>query len=252
MQHTILKAVRTLDEFDVHLFCDFGLGVELQDFTEPALSPLECYDILRRYEKKFEDFHGVKAMHGSFLDVDIASFNMDFARYSKNLYARDLFFAQVLQLDYIVFHGNIKSRIVNPAAWKLFIKLQKEFFIEALAATGYQGTVVLENILEDSPEPLFALVSGIDSPQVKVNFDFGHAKLSKLRIEMWIEKLAPQLSYVHAHSNDGVHDLHHAISFDDAQCLVKALRENNVSVPICLEYWDCDIQSEMLRLKDIL
>lgn len=252
MKRKPVKAIRTIDEFDASFFSDLQLGVELQDFTEPALPDFAVYKMLRRYERKLADFHFTKAMHGSFLDVDIASFNLDFARYSKKLYLRDLFFAKVLDLDYVIFHANTKLRYANQNAFTVFANLQKDFFAEALDATGFSGTVVLENVLDAAPTYILSLLNTIRLPQVKMNFDFGHAKLSSTPIADWIAATADKIGYVHLHSNNGIDDVHNPVTAEDAALLTKILDEYTIQVPLSLEYWDCDLKHEIERLKNLL
>ena len=116
MNAKLLKAVRTIDEFDENLFTDLGIGVEIQDFTEPALSHYEMYKTISQYQKKLQGFSMPIALHGSFLDVDIASFNRDIAQYSERLYLRDLFFAKLLNTSHIIFHANVTCSKKKMAA----------------------------------------------------------------------------------------------------------------------------------------
>lgn len=252
MKRKLLKAVRTIDEFDAALFRDLQIGVELQDFTEPALPDCELYKTLNAYEKKLASFPFIKSMHGSFLDVDIASFNLDFARYSKKLYMCDLFFAKVLNLDYLVFHANTKLRYANKQAFDFCVQLQKDFFAEAIDATGFSGTVVLENVLDVSPTLIVKLLDAIQIQNVKMNFDFGHAKLTPTTIEDWIVASASHVGYVHLHSNNGIEDEHKPVTESDAAMLTKILDKYSLQVPLSLEYWGCDIKNEVARLQNIL
>lgn len=248
----MLKAVRTIEEFDCELFEELNIGVELQDFTEPVLSDFEIYKTLNRYEKAFAGFTNLKAMHGSFLDVDIASFNMDFAKYSKKLYTRDLFFAKLLHLDFLIFHGNVKLKYANKTAWEFFMQLQKDFFAEAIEATGFSGMIVLENVLDTSPKLILELLKTIAHPNVKMNFDFGHAKISPTPIETWIAEGREYISYLHIHSNNKEDDNHAPLTTDDTKNLIKILDKYNLQVPLCLEYWNCDLQKEIKRLEHLI
>ena len=52
MKNKLIKAVRTIADFDLNLFNELNLGLELQDFTEPCLTDSEIYSLLNEYEKK--------------------------------------------------------------------------------------------------------------------------------------------------------------------------------------------------------
>lgn len=250
MKLRLLKAVRTIEEFDEKLFSDYGIGVELQDFTEPCLSDYEVFKTVLAYEKKLFNFSACTALHGSFLDMDIASFNRDIAKYSERMYLRDLFFAKVLDIDYVIFHANIKA-CANKTAHDYFMNLQKDFFDKAIDATGFKGTVVLENVTEKNPNLILTLVEKINHPQVKINLDIGHAKLSEVGIEKWIADTKNFLAYMHLHTNDCVEDLHAPISSTEAKDIFSILAKYNCNVPISLEYWNCNILDEVNKLKGI-
>ena len=51
MKNKLIKAVRTIADFDLNLFNELNLGLELQDFTEPCLTDSEIYSLLNEYEK---------------------------------------------------------------------------------------------------------------------------------------------------------------------------------------------------------
>lgn len=93
MKNKLIKAVRTIADFDLNLFNELNLGLELQDFTEPCLTDSEIYSLLNEYEKKLPSLKGIKSMHGSFIDLNIASFNRDIAAYSRKC-TRGIYFLQ--------------------------------------------------------------------------------------------------------------------------------------------------------------
>ncbi|PIE98318.1 MAG: hypothetical protein CR988_03210 [Treponema sp.] len=252
MSSFILKAVQTIDEFDASLFNDFNIGVELQDFTEPCLTEIEICRTLCRYEKAFSKFLGKKSMHGSFIDVNLASFNRDIAKYSQNLYTRDLFFAKVLNLDYVVFHSQTMPWFSDNQIWDLFVKSNADFFHEAIDASGFKGIVVLENVVDKTDKFISSLIRKINHPQVKLNLDTGHANLSRQSTGDWIKNNTDILSYMHLHSNNGCADLHNPVTEEDAELVFSTLEKYNLEISVCLEYQNVDLKDEAKRLEKIL
>ena len=248
MKNKLIKAVRTIADFDLNLFNELNLGLELQDFTEPCLTDSEIYSLLNEYEKKLPYLKGIKSMHGSFIDLNIASFNRDIAAYSRKMYKRDLFFAKLLNLDFIIFHTQIMPWFKEDFKFDLFLKSNAEFFNEAVENSGFKGCVVLENVCEKDSRLSAKLIEAAASPQVKLNLDWGHALVSGEKLENWFSNNQKHIAYMHLHSNDGKSDLHNPVSKEDFTKLSKLLEKYRLNCPICLEYWDIDIKKEMERI----
>lgn len=76
-------------------------------------------------------------------------------------------------------------------------------------AEQYDCRLALENIYEESPETLVALVEQLDSPWFGHCFDIGHWRLfGRLSQERWLAVVAGRLLHLHLHDNRGVNDDH--------------------------------------------
>ena len=70
-------------------------------------------------------------------------------------------------------------------------------------------TIAVENIFEDEPSTLRALLEAIDSPLFRHCFDVGHWKLfHKVGMEEWFAELGEFIAEVHVHDNNGRRDDH--------------------------------------------
>ena len=71
-------------------------------------------------------------------------------------------------------------------------------------------TVYLENVMENSPELLRDIVTGVNDRRLRACLDVGHAFSHGpgAPLTEWIDALAPYLAHVHIHSNDGGTDRH--------------------------------------------
>lgn len=105
----------------------------------------------------------------------------------------------------VIIHGGYSPRIYYPVwyveqsidFWKVFLK----------DAPGVP--VVLENVLEETPDLLLDIVKGVDHPQLKLCLDVGHVNAySKIPAMDWLTQWAPYLSHFHIHNNDGSWDSH--------------------------------------------
>lgn len=251
MERKILKCISTIDEFNIDEYQRLSIGVEIQDFTEPNLIEEEIRTTLDRYKELFKGFTGIKAMHGPFLDLKPASPDLEIQRVSYNKYLRTLNLATELDMDYIVFHSQINP-FLNESSLSNLNNLQSRDFWHKIMkkAMDFKGVVLIENVFERNPEMLKELIEEIDLPNIKVNLDLGHARLGTVSLEMWIRELKNHLSYIHLHSNNGIHDQHHVPTEIEINALVNLLRKYNIDPVISLEYKtnDPSREIELLRL----
>ena len=76
-------------------------------------------------------------------------------------------------------------------------------------AERYDCRLALENIYEDTPATLTALVDRLDSPWFGHCFDIGHWRLFGTTAQAdWLARIAPRLLHLHLHDNRGVNDDH--------------------------------------------
>lgn len=250
MERTILKCIRTIDDFKIDECRQYGVGVELQDFTEPNLSVDQINSIISAYKNLFKEYKCVKSMHGPFLDLKPASPDKDIRMVSYNKYKQALTIAKELNLDYIVFHSQINPYINDPIMTDLNNYMARQFWHEILMEIDYQGIVLLENIFEETPYMLKDLIDRIDLPNVKVNFDLGHARLGTVSMEKWFKVLRDDIAYIHLHSNDGVYDQHKMPTDVELLAMLNLLNKYNLNPVISLEYFPEKIGREIGILND--
>ncbi|WP_243370315.1 sugar phosphate isomerase/epimerase family protein [Geotalea sp. SG265] len=70
-------------------------------------------------------------------------------------------------------------------------------------------TIAVENIFEEEPSTLVALLEAIDSPRLRHCFDVGHWNLFKtVGMDEWFAALGPYIAESHIHDNQGTRDDH--------------------------------------------
>lgn len=108
----------------------------------------------------------------------------------------------------VVIHGGYNPRIYYPV-WYMeqSILFWKEFLKDD---PGVE--IVLENVLEETPDMLLEIVKGVEHPQLRLCLDVGHVNAySQIPVTEWVEQWAPYLSHFHIHNNDGSWDSHSAL-----------------------------------------
>lgn len=245
----ILKTVRDIDEFHIELFQRLDIGVEIQDFTEPNLTRKEMVSIIDGYRKVFSRFEGIKALHGPFLDLKPASPDLQIREVSYKRYLNAIYAAEQLGIDYIIFHSQINPSLNEPFIENLNNRQSKEFWVKILKETGYRGTILVENIFEESPEMLKKYIETVNMPNVRINLDIGHSKLGKVDLEYWIRELRDYIEYIHIHSNRGVYDEHISPSTEEIEKLYFLLDKYDIDPLLSLEYKIEYLEEEIGRYR---
>ncbi|ACM18931.1 TIM barrel protein, AP endonuclease family 2/xylose isomerase-like family [Geotalea daltonii FRC-32] len=76
-------------------------------------------------------------------------------------------------------------------------------------AEGIGCTIAVENIFEEEPSTLVALLEAINSPRLRHCFDVGHWNLFKtVGMEEWFAALGSYIAETHIHDNHGFRDDH--------------------------------------------
>jgi len=74
---------------------------------------------------------------------------------------------------------------------------------------GTETIIALENVYETEPDQILFLLTALASPRIRFCFDTGHFNVfARTPLRLWIEKLAPFISQIHIHDNDGTRDAH--------------------------------------------
>lgn len=245
----LVKCINYIDKLDMNEIkaLDLNLGIEIQDFTEPNLKDLEIKRILRDYKKAFEDFHGIRALHGPFLDLKPASPDVLIQEISYKRYLDTLKYAKELDMDYVIFHSQINPYLKEPFLRKLNNTQVKEFWNEITQEMDFEGIIVIENIFEQTPTMLKEYIEEVNLPNIKINLDIGHAKLGEVDLEEWIRELKDHIAYMHIHSNDGIYDKHQSPTVEEIHHLYDLLEKYDIDPVLCLEYTVDDFPKEIKK-----
>ena len=73
--------------------------------------------------------------------------------------------------------------------------------------------VSLENVMEETPDSLLAIVTQVDDPRLRLCLDVGHVNCySSVPAIQWMAQWGDALSHLHLHNNDAAADRHAALS----------------------------------------
>lgn len=186
-------------------------GIEIQNYDRRGvISETVWHEVLAEHRRLRSLLPGRLAVHGPFVGLDYT--------YKDHLLREavrkrlDMTFEMVciLRPDTLVLHSGCPEQMVRfglidtwldqaTSFWKVEIKRYEKIGVR----------VVLENIVESTPELLIRLVDAVGSNFLGICFDIGHATLcSQLPPSHWVERIGSRLYHVHLHDNNGQTDEH--------------------------------------------
>lgn len=108
----------------------------------------------------------------------------------------------------VVIHGGYQPRMYYRQ-W--YVEQSVAFWREFLREDpGVE--IVLENVLEETPDMLTEILRKVDHPQLRMCLDVGHVNVySSIPVLDWLEECGSYLDHFHVHNNDGSWDTHSAL-----------------------------------------
>jgi sugar phosphate isomerase/epimerase len=148
-------------------------------------------------------------IHAPFMDLSPGSPEKLLRDATLHRFFQILDVARILTPEVIVFHPGYDR-------WRYGDILDKwlGYSIETWQAVlergaGLECIIAIENIFEEEPSPLLALLEAVDSPRFRHCFDVGHWNLfHKVGMEEWFASLGGWIAETHIHDNKGLRDDH--------------------------------------------
>ena len=150
-------------------------------------------------------------IHGPFMDLSPGGVDRRVKEVTFDRLLKTLELAHFFKPKAIVFHpgyerwkfdGNVKLWLESSLqTWRPLVKEAEEL--------GF--TLAIENVFEESPDPLKTLLEEIDSTHFRFCFDTGHYHaftLAKTPLSDWLETLGKYMVEVHLHDNHQEMDEH--------------------------------------------
>ena len=181
--------------YEVTAFC---VAAALEDGAAAAAAERETADIRRLW------------LHAPFAELHPCAIDPLVRDVALRRYRQTIAMARRLGITRVVIHDGFVPFVYFPE-W--FVEQSVDFWRGFLPEVPPDMTIALENVMDDSPDMLAAIMEGVDDPRLGVCLDVGHANttVSKTPPMDWITPLAPWLRHVHIHNNFGDWDLHNPL-----------------------------------------
>lgn len=149
------------------------------------------------------------SIHAPFMDMSPGAVDAKVRAVTLERFSRIMEIAEILSPKAIVFHsGYEKWRYAHRVdIWLEGSLITWQPIIEKATRQGTR--IAIENIFEDEPSNLVALMDKLYSENFGICFDTGHCNLfSRVPLEEWLETLTPYIFELHLHDNDKSFDQH--------------------------------------------
>lgn len=148
-------------------------------------------------------------IHSPFMDLNPGSLERMLRDATRYRFRQVMDAAEILQPEVMVFHPGF-DRWRYGESTKQWLDLSVVAWREVLDRARPLGTVVaVENIFEEEPSTLRALLEAVNDPIFRHCFDVGHWNLfKKVGMEEWFEALGEWIAEVHIHDNGTDRDDH--------------------------------------------
>lgn len=184
----------------------YGLGLELAEFCTALNMDTDFpkWDALVR-----EKLRGIerRIMHAPFNELCPAAIEPRVYEVARTRYREAAVLAQTYGANRMVVHSGYVPLVYFK---EYFHERSVAFWRELLRDLPQDFTLLLENVLEDSPNLLAGIVREIDDSRFRLCLDIGHANtiVSDVPIIEWIDVCAPYLGHLHIHNNYREYDNH--------------------------------------------
>ena len=147
--------------------------------------------------------------HGPFMDLSPGGVDRKVKEVTLQRFSRTIELGRFFQPKSIVFHPGYEKWKFDGNE-KLWLESSLDTWGPLVEEARKGGLVLLlENVFEESPQTLKALLEKIDSPHLRFCFDTGHHNVfSRSPLVAWMESLGGYLHEVHLHDNHGDADEH--------------------------------------------
>ena len=187
----------------------YGLGLEIADFCTASNMDRD-YEVYGAPAIQKMKSASRFVFHGPFSELSPASIDPLALEVTRRRYRQAITLAESLGINRVVLHTGFIPLVYFPE-WAIARSI--EFWREFLRELPENIEILLENVMESSPDLQREIAKGVDDPRFCLCLDIGHANVtnSEVPVSDWIEALSPWLRHVHIHNNDGRSDLHQSL-----------------------------------------
>ncbi len=186
----------------------YGLGLEIAEYCTAWNMDEKFPETDRLVQAKLAGVSNC-VFHAPFNELFPCAIDPKARALAADRYRQAIGLAKSYGATKVVIHGGYNPRIYYPV-W--YVE-QSVLFWKAFLKEDPGVEIVLENVLEETPDMLLDIVKGVDDYRLRLCLDVGHANAyTSVAPVKWLKAWAPYLSHFHLHNNDGSQDSHCALN----------------------------------------
>lgn len=186
----------------------YGLGLEIAEFCTAWNMDEEFVQTDAEVREKLTGIPNC-VLHAPFNELFPCAIDKKARALAAERYRQAIALAKDHGAAKVIIHGGYNPWLYYPV-WYV---AQSVSFWKSFLQDDPGVQIVLENVLEETPEMLLDIVKAVDDERLRLCLDIGHVNAySKVPVTEWLEMWAPYLSHFHIHNNDGSRDQHNAVN----------------------------------------
>ena len=212
----------------------------------PNFPPQEMKDSdIQNIKDKLEEAGLKPTVHAPIYDVNLASLNHRIREASIKCILESFHFARRIDAEIIVVHAGHLPRDYPERLFPLAQKNALDSLKQLAQEAGKFGILVgLENnaksknhVMIKGKDEHLALIQEVNSSNLKMVLDIGHANLFGASLEDYIKSVSSYLCEIHLHNNFGEKDNHSSLDNGeiDVKNLIELIKKSDLSIPLILE-----------------
>ena len=175
-----------------------GLGIEIAEFC--ISENMDCLDKVLAHVEYNASMAEDKTLHAPYNELFPMAIDQEIVKVAYRRYEQTLGYCERFGAAKMTVHGNYVEEIYFPG-W--FIDRHADFWKRFLVEHPSDVIICMENVMENDPDLIPAILKKVDSPRLRMCLDVGHANLSCIEPIQWLERCAPYISHYHIHNNTG-------------------------------------------------
>ena len=186
---------------------EYGFGLEIAEYCTAWNMDEKFVPVDGVVKKKLEGIRGCM-LHAPYNELFPCAIDKKARELAAYRYRQAIDLAKGYGAKKVIIHGGYNPKIYFPV-W--YVE-QSILFWKAYLEDDPGVQIVLENVLEETPDMLLDIVKGVNDPRLHLCLDVGHVNAySQVPVMNWLETWALYISHFHIHNNDGSRDQHNAL-----------------------------------------
>ncbi len=232
--------ISTVAENDTAVAEKYGAGLEIAEFCTAMNMDMYFAENDRIVREKMTHA-GRFVFHAAFNELCPAAIDPLVVEITEKRYRQAVETALSYGIHKIVVHSGY-TPLIYYKEW--FTQRSVEFWTKFLKTVPEDVVFCYENVMEDSPDMPYEIVSSVGSPRLGLCLDIGHATtmVSKVPAYEWVKKYGGLLNHVHLHSNEGKMDMHAPLGTGiiDARQIMDLILSSSPEATLTIESIDAE------------